>query len=277
VSDGGPALALRPERDEDLPFLRDLFAASRAAELDLLAFDAEGRVRFGEQQLAAQRASWARTHPDASFEIVLVGGVRAGRLVVDRTPSRIDVVDIALMPAFRDRGVGTRLIQALLGEADGAGVPVSLYADAAGRARRLYERLGFKAAGGDGVRVRLERPARRSGEDRLVDDPGLVAADWDDEDLERVAVLALEPVGRLFEQRLGRTTESETEGVLAARLGLDQHEHDPVAHREPLADPASEGFERREVGQKAPAQRRRSDMRATESLPKRSRSSRRSA
>jgi GNAT superfamily N-acetyltransferase len=160
VSEAAPTATLRPEGADDRAFLAELFVASRGPELDLLPIAGDARARLIEQQLAAQRAGYAAKHPEASFEIVVVDGARAGRRIVDRTPERIHLVDIALLPAFRGRGIGTVLIQLLLDEADDAGIPVSLYADRTSPARRLYERLGFTALADDGVRLRLERAPR---------------------------------------------------------------------------------------------------------------------
>lgn len=53
-------------------------------------------------------------------------------------------VTIALLPPYRGQGIGTRLLQQLLEDAEAAGYPgLSLSVHAKNPARRLYQRLGF--------------------------------------------------------------------------------------------------------------------------------------
>ena len=72
-------------------------------------------------------------------------------------------IDIALLPAFRGRGIGSALITGLFAEADGALLPVRIHVEHANPAQRLYQRLGFAFAGEAGGVYRLmERPPRAS-------------------------------------------------------------------------------------------------------------------
>jgi ribosomal protein S18 acetylase RimI-like enzyme len=68
----------------------------------------------------------------------------------------ISLVDIALLPKYRNGGIGTGLIQALLKEAATAGKAVRLSVFAASPAIRLYERLGFSRVGGDAVYLEMK-------------------------------------------------------------------------------------------------------------------------
>ena len=59
-------------------------------------------------------------------------------------------IAIALWPQWRGRGVGTQLLRGLIERLREAGFPaVSLSAQRANRAIRLYQRLGFVEEGGD--------------------------------------------------------------------------------------------------------------------------------
>jgi len=53
-------------------------------------------------------------------------------------------MDIALLPAHRNIGIGTKLIRELQEEARGAGKTLSIHVEQFNPALRLYERLGFK-------------------------------------------------------------------------------------------------------------------------------------
>ncbi len=86
---------------------------------------------------------------------MLVDGRPAGRLYVDRTAARIQIVDIALLPEHRDAGVGGRLLRQLLAEAAESGLPVSLHVTTHNPAQRLYARLGFVPLAGDEVYLEM--------------------------------------------------------------------------------------------------------------------------
>ncbi len=157
----------RPVGAEDLPFLERLYASTRTAELALAGWSEEQQAAFVRSQFALQTSHYATHFPDASRELVTVDGVAAGRLYVGRGPARIHIVDIALLPEFRGAGIGTRLLEEVLREAEGRGVPVTLHVERHNPAMRLYERLGFESderaegAGGEEIYVEMRwRPAR---------------------------------------------------------------------------------------------------------------------
>ena len=52
-------------------------------------------------------------------------------------------MDIALVPAWRGRGIGSRLVHALLAIADGEDCQVSLHVEPDNPVQRLYARCGF--------------------------------------------------------------------------------------------------------------------------------------
>ena len=53
-------------------------------------------------------------------------------------------VDIALLPRYCNRGIGTRLLRELQSEAAAAGKPLRIHVERVNPALRLYERLGFR-------------------------------------------------------------------------------------------------------------------------------------
>ena len=160
MSDAEPAVELRPATDSDLPFLARVFASTRAEELLPLPWSDEHKRAFLAQQFAAQSADYARNYPDASFDVVIVDGEPAGRLILDRGERELHIVDIALLPEHRGRGIGTRLLRPLLDEADRGDLTVAIYVESSNRALSLYRRLGFAAVAETGVYFRMERPPR---------------------------------------------------------------------------------------------------------------------
>ena len=152
-----PALALRPAGDHDNEFFGRVFASTRAEELAPLPWPDEQKRTFLAQQFAAQSAHYAEHYADASFDVILIDGEPAGRLIVARRERAILIVDIALLPDYRSRGVGTRLLGSLVAEAEASGRRLSIYVEMNNPARRLYERLGFRPIGEEGVYLRMER------------------------------------------------------------------------------------------------------------------------
>ena len=58
---------------------------------------------------------------------------------------RSSLIDITLLPEFRQDGIGTWLLRDLLAEGEAAGKPVTIHVEVFNPAMRLYERLGFRS------------------------------------------------------------------------------------------------------------------------------------
>jgi len=151
---------LRPVAAGDRAFLVELYASVREPELAHVPWDDATRRAFVEQQFAAQDVHYREHYPGATLDVIEVDGEPAGRLYVHRGPRDIRIMDIALAPPFRRRGIGTALLDALIAEAQASGRTLSIHVEADNPARRLYERLGFARAGEHGVYLLLERAPR---------------------------------------------------------------------------------------------------------------------
>jgi ribosomal protein S18 acetylase RimI-like enzyme len=150
-------VALRPAGPEDRRFLERVYASTRAVELEPVPWTAQQKAAFIAAQFHAQSVHYERHYAHASFDVVLVGGEPAGRLIVTRSPEAMHVVDIALLDEHRGRGVGTGLLRDLIAEAGER--PLSIYVELMNPARSLYDRLGFVGVGEHGVHVLMERRA----------------------------------------------------------------------------------------------------------------------
>ena len=89
--------------------------------------------------------------------MILADGEPAGRLYVARWEDEVRIVDIALLPEFRGRGLGSELLRDLMAEADAVGKPLSIHVEMNNPARPWYERLGFRSEGEFGVYVLMRR------------------------------------------------------------------------------------------------------------------------
>ena len=94
-------------------------------------------------QFELQHSQYHENYTHTTYEIVLVDGEPAGRLYVSRWENELRIVDIALVPEFRGRGVGGGLLRELLDEADAAGKRVTIHVERENPALELYRRLGF--------------------------------------------------------------------------------------------------------------------------------------
>jgi GNAT superfamily N-acetyltransferase len=85
--------------------------------------------------------------PDAEFHIVLLDGVNAGRFVVHRTREQLQVLEMALLPQYRNAGFGAALLRRLYGEVKATGRPLRLEVPKGSRALNFFQRLGFVMIG----------------------------------------------------------------------------------------------------------------------------------
>ena len=120
----GGTLSQQPETDADEVFLRGLYAGTRAPELVLIPWDDAAKAAFLRQQFDAQRIHYRREFPQADFDVLLRGGSPLGRLYLDRSGLKWRLLDIALVPDVRGRGLGTALLRTLLAVAGAAGRPI---------------------------------------------------------------------------------------------------------------------------------------------------------
>jgi ribosomal protein S18 acetylase RimI-like enzyme len=137
----------------DREFLVELYGSVRERELAHVPWDEDMRRAFIEQQFTAQDAHYREHYPGATLDVIEVDDEPAGRLYVHRGPRDIRIMDIALAPAFRGRGIGSGLLHALIAEAEESDRMLSIHVELNNPARRLYERLGFRPAGEHGVYV----------------------------------------------------------------------------------------------------------------------------
>jgi len=148
---------LRPVADGDRTFLVELYASVREPELAHVPWNDAVQRAFVEHQFSAQDAHYRQHYRGATLDVIEVDGQPAGRLYVHRAPGDIRIMDIALAPAFRGRGIGSGLLRRLISEAEASGQTLSIHVEGNNPARRLYERLGFRPVGEHGVYLLLER------------------------------------------------------------------------------------------------------------------------
>jgi ribosomal protein S18 acetylase RimI-like enzyme len=139
----------------DEPFLYQTFASTRADEMAITGWNAEQQDTFLRMQYEAQRRSYRMEMPDAEYSVIRCDEIAVGRLILNRTPEEIHVVDIALLPKFRGLGIGGTLMKAIMEEAARAGKTVGLHVERFNPALRWYQRLGFSEVSGGPIYLEM--------------------------------------------------------------------------------------------------------------------------
>jgi GNAT superfamily N-acetyltransferase len=141
----GGTLKLRPVTKEDEPFLVALYGSTRAEELSQAQWGEGQQELFVRWQFDLQRREYDARFPDARYELILVDDEPAGRIWTGEDEEQIRLLDIALLPEFQRRGVGTILLGRLIAEATRAKKPLRHMVFVLNNdAHRFYERLGFR-------------------------------------------------------------------------------------------------------------------------------------
>ncbi|MEI6827673.1 MAG: GNAT family N-acetyltransferase [Desulfuromonadales bacterium] len=134
---------IRPIREGDMEFLIRLYASTRAGEQELFGWDDAQWDGFIRMQFNLQHSHYRQNYHNASLDLILLDEKPVGRLYVSRGTEDFRIIDISVLPEYRGKGIGRRLLEALNREADTARVPVTLHVEKHNPAMRLYLWLGF--------------------------------------------------------------------------------------------------------------------------------------
>jgi ribosomal protein S18 acetylase RimI-like enzyme len=140
------AVTTRPMNDDDSMLLFELYASSRADELSRSGWATPQQRSFFRMQAQNQERYFQRHYDHLDRRTICINGFSAGRLLVDRPAHGITIVDLALLPAFRGRGVGSLLIRCVLEEAAERDLPVHMDLAKNNATVATCERLGFRFA-----------------------------------------------------------------------------------------------------------------------------------
>jgi GNAT superfamily N-acetyltransferase len=147
-----PSIELRPVAPGDEQFLFELFR-SREGE----AFPPGLDAFLLRMQFIAQQREYEAAFPGSEHSIIVYEGNAAGRIWVSRSAQEHRIVDLALLPEYWRRGIGTALLEDLKAGAHRAQVPLRLAAQRGNMgAVNLYQKLGFTLSRDHGVHVELE-------------------------------------------------------------------------------------------------------------------------
>lgn len=137
-------MTLRLVTTDDDAFLLSVYDSTRAEELAQAQWAKGQRDAFLKWQFDLQRREYETRFPDAEYAIILIDDQPAGRIWVGRKEKEIRLLEIAILPAFQNRGAGTILLRRLMDEAKVTGKRLRHMVFVLNNdAHRFYERLGF--------------------------------------------------------------------------------------------------------------------------------------
>jgi ribosomal protein S18 acetylase RimI-like enzyme len=160
VPQGDARVTFRPVQPGDEPFLLQVYASTRADELAHVPWDEAQRAAFLNMQFAAQQMHYQTHHPEATHEIILLKDQPIGRVYIDWADHPIQILDITILPEYRNAGIGTPLLKDLQAEAARDGRPLTIYVESFNPSLRLFERLGFSRIRDEGIYLLMEWRAK---------------------------------------------------------------------------------------------------------------------
>jgi len=107
-------IILRPETPQDKAFLFALFHSTAWDDLAPMPLDDTTKEALVRMQFASQTQTYRAQFPHARFDIVEWHGAPIGRIVVDDGEAMGCIVDFALMPDSRSKGLGTAILAAAM-------------------------------------------------------------------------------------------------------------------------------------------------------------------
>jgi ribosomal protein S18 acetylase RimI-like enzyme len=146
-----PSVTTRPATPEDDAFLYALFSAVRGPDFAHLPMPPAQLDMLLRIQFAGQKQSYGAQYP-GSDSIVLLESQPIGRFWLYHGPTEHQLVDISLLPEFRNRGIGGALVRQAVADAREAGVRLCCsVARTNTGSLKFHQRLGFQIVGEDEV------------------------------------------------------------------------------------------------------------------------------
>ncbi|HVG22431.1 MAG TPA: GNAT family N-acetyltransferase [Blastocatellia bacterium] len=149
-------VVLRPATPDDEPFLFELYRWAHSEELPVGHLEADQQELLFRMQFFAQQQTYGAQFPQSEDNIILLDGRPVGRFLVERTANEFRGIDLALLPEYRGRGIGTLILKDVLAEAEATGKPFRFHVAKTNRAAHLYERLGMYKTGESGMHFSME-------------------------------------------------------------------------------------------------------------------------
>src|SRR5436190_9449107 len=119
----------RTDVTADQAFLEKVYASTRMEELAVTDWSDKQKAEFCRMQFLAQADHYRKHYPTAEYSVIERDGIAVGRLYVDRWTKEIRIMDIALLPEHRAKGIGSEVLGRLMEEARGVGKVLSIHVE----------------------------------------------------------------------------------------------------------------------------------------------------
>ena len=147
---------LRDVTEDDADFLYSVYASTRADEMARVDWNTEQKEAFLRMQFNAQSQFYIENYPGATFQVITLKDQSIGRLYIHRRKDEFRIMDIALLPEYRNLGIGSSLLQDILEQGKNLNLPVTIHVEQFNPAMRLYKRMGFRQKEDKGVYLLME-------------------------------------------------------------------------------------------------------------------------
>lgn len=145
------SIEMRPAEAGDLAFMQQLYASTRSADVRMGGCDLATESLLQGVQFKAQQSWFESQYPNADLAVIMDRERPVGRLFVDYGPGELRILDICLLPEYRNRGIGLGLLRSLQAQGERLRLPVRMNVALGSPALRLLQRCGFEILAVDGI------------------------------------------------------------------------------------------------------------------------------
>jgi RimJ/RimL family protein N-acetyltransferase len=141
-----PRLHLRCITANDEEVLCRIYSSTRTSELEKVTWwTADQKKQFLRAQFNAQHSYYQNNYRGAHFWVIEDKAEIIGRLYLHAAyeGGSVRIIDIALLPQWRNRGIGGAILQDIIAFAAGRERSVTIHVESFNPAMKLYQKLGF--------------------------------------------------------------------------------------------------------------------------------------
>ena len=147
-------LSLAEKTPSDEEFLFSVYASTRAEEMALVAhWSEEQKKQFLRSQFDAQHQYYLSRYPEAFFGVIRFENRPVGRLYTAELAEEVRIIDLTILPEFRRRGVGGKILSDILLNGSRTQKPVQIYIESFNPSGEFFARRGFKPVSEQGIHV----------------------------------------------------------------------------------------------------------------------------
>lgn len=141
-----PLLSLRTITSNDNESLCNIYSSTRTEELALItSWTSKEKEAFLRSQFNAQHTYYQNNYRNANFWVIEYGFQIIGRLYLQTyyDANSIRIIDIALLPEWRNKGIGKQILLDIMKLAEDLHRSITIHVESFNRAMTLYKKLGF--------------------------------------------------------------------------------------------------------------------------------------